>query len=56
MQIDDGRVVSNFIIQTIQGNDITVYGDGSQTKSFCYFSDMIEGFLKLLKQSLLIAY
>ena len=49
MQIDDGRVVSNFIIQAIQGNDITVYGDGSQTRSFCYFSDMIEGFLKVIE-------
>ena len=49
MQIDDGRVVSNFIIQALQGKDITIFGDGTQTRSFCYFSDMIEGFLKVIE-------
>jgi len=44
---DDGRVVSNFIVQAIKGEDITVYGDGSQTRSFCYVSDQIEGLLRL---------
>ena len=47
MQPDDGRVVSNFIVQALQGNDITVYGDGSQTRSFCYVDDLIDGFIKL---------
>ena len=44
----DGRVVSNFIVQALQGNDITIYGDGSQTRSFCYVDDLIEGFLRLM--------
>ncbi|MEA2036310.1 MAG: UDP-glucuronic acid decarboxylase family protein [Nanoarchaeota archaeon] len=48
MAKDDGRVVSNFITQAIQGNDITVYGDGKQTRSFCYISDMIEGFVRMM--------
>jgi UDP-glucuronate decarboxylase len=39
----DGRVVSNFIVQALRGDDITLYGDGSQTRSFCYFSDLIRG-------------
>jgi UDP-glucuronate decarboxylase len=43
MAIDDGRVISNFIVQTLKGEDITVYGDGTQTRSFCYISDLIEG-------------
>ena len=46
MRIDDGRVVSNFIVQALRGEDITVYGDGSQTRSFCFVDDMIEGILK----------
>jgi UDP-glucuronate decarboxylase len=45
---NDGRVVSNFIVQALRGNDITVYGDGSQTRSFCYVDDMINGFLKMM--------
>ena len=45
MQPDDGRVVSNFIVQALKGSDITVYGDGSQTRSFCYVDDLINGFL-----------
>jgi UDP-glucuronate decarboxylase len=44
----DGRVVSNFIIQAINGQDITIYGDGSQTRSFCYVDDLINGFIKLM--------
>ncbi len=48
MHLNDGRVVSNFIIQALKGEDITVYGDGSQTRSFCYVGDMIEGLIKLM--------
>ncbi len=48
MHPNDGRVVSNFIVQALRGEDITVYGDGSQTRSFCYVDDMIEGFLRLM--------
>lgn len=44
----DGRVVSNFIVQALRGDDITVYGDGSQTRSFCYVDDLIDGFLRLM--------
>jgi len=43
MAEDDGRVVSNFIVQALKGEDLTVYGDGSQTRSFCYVSDLVEG-------------
>ena len=50
MNPDDGRVVSNFIVQSLRGEDITVYGDGSQTRSFCYVNDLIEGFLRLMEQ------
>jgi UDP-glucuronate decarboxylase len=49
MASNDGRVVSNFIVQALRGEDLTVYGDGSQTRSFCYVSDMIEGLLKLMQ-------
>lgn len=52
MQPDDGRVVSNFIVQALQGKDITIYGDGSQTRSFCYVDDLIEGFVRLMNSSL----
>lgn len=48
MRIDDGRVLPNFMVQALRGEDITVYGDGSQTRSFCYVDDMIEGIVKLL--------
>ncbi len=48
MQPDDGRVVSNFVVQAIQGKDITVYGDGSQTRSFCFVDDMVDGLIKLM--------
>ena len=45
---NDGRVVSNFIIQALSGKDITIYGDGKQTRSFCYVDDLIDGFVKLM--------
>lgn len=48
MHPNDGRVVSNFIIQALKGEDITVYGDGSQTRSFCYVDDMVDGLIKLM--------
>lgn len=48
MDIGDGRVVSNFIVQALKGEDITIYGDGSQTRSFCYMDDLIEGMVKLM--------
>jgi UDP-glucuronate decarboxylase len=48
MHPQDGRVVSNFIMQALQGRPITLYGDGSQTRSFCYVDDLIEGFLRLM--------
>ncbi len=50
MSEDDGRVVSNFIIQALRNEDITIYGDGSQTRSFCYVSDMIDGLVKLMEK------
>jgi UDP-glucuronate decarboxylase len=48
MHPNDGRVVSNFIMQALKGSDITIYGDGSQTRSFCYVDDLIEGFLRFM--------
>jgi len=48
MAPDDGRVVSNFIVQALKGKDITVYGDGSQTRSFCYVDDMIDGLIRTM--------
>src|SRR5664280_89284 len=48
MHPNDGRVVSNFIMQALQGNDITVYGDGVQTRSFCYVDDLVEAFIRLM--------
>jgi UDP-glucuronate decarboxylase len=48
MHPNDGRVVSNFIVQALKGEDITIYGDGKQTRSFCYVDDLIEGFVKLM--------
>jgi len=50
MDPNDGRVISNFITQALRGDDITVYGDGSQTRSFCYCEDLIEGMLRLMDQ------
>jgi len=51
MHPNDGRVVSNFIIQALKGEPITIYGDGSQTRSFCYIDDMVEGLILLMKTS-----
>jgi len=51
MHPNDGRVVSNFIMQALRGEDITVYGDGSQTRSFCYVDDLIDGLIKLMNSS-----
>ncbi|HEY8906169.1 MAG TPA: UDP-glucuronic acid decarboxylase family protein [Rhodoferax sp.] len=48
MQADDGRVVSNFIVQALSGSDITIYGDGSQTRSFCYVDDLIEALIRTM--------
>jgi nucleoside-diphosphate-sugar epimerase len=47
MAIDDGRVVTNFIAQALKGGDITVFGDGSQTRSFCFVDDLVDGLLAL---------
>src|SRR5690606_40890355 len=48
MRLDDGRVVPNFVGQALRGEPLTVYGDGSQTRSFCYVSDLVEGIYRLL--------
>jgi UDP-glucuronate decarboxylase len=45
---NDGRVVSNFIVQALEGRDITIYGDGSQTRSFCYVDDLVDGLIRLM--------
>ena len=50
MDPDDGRVVSNFIVQALTGRDITIYGDGSQTRSFCYVDDLLEGMVRLMNK------
>lgn len=49
MHPNDGRVVSNFIVQALKGEDITIYGDGSQTRSFCYVDDLIDGMMKMME-------
>ncbi|MBS1125064.1 MAG: NAD-dependent dehydratase [Nitrospirae bacterium] len=49
MLADDGRVVSNFIVQALKGDDITVYGDGSQTRSFCYVDDLVDGLARMME-------
>jgi len=51
MQLNDGRVVPNFMKQALRGEDLTVYGDGSQTRSFCYVSDEVDGFIRLSKSN-----
>jgi dTDP-glucose 4,6-dehydratase len=51
MQLNDGRVVPNFMKQALRGEDLTVYGDGKQTRSFCYVSDEIDGFIRMAKSS-----
>jgi UDP-glucuronate decarboxylase len=50
MAPDDGRVISNFILQALRGEPLTIYGDGKQTRSFCYVDDLIEGFLRMMDQ------
>lgn len=50
MAIDDGRVISNFCVQALTGQDITMYGDGSQTRSFCYITDLVEGLIRLMNR------
>lgn len=48
MRMDDGRVVSNFIVQALRGNDLTIYGDGKQTRSFCFVDDLVEGLIRMM--------
>ena len=48
MNVNDGRVVSNFIVQALKGEDITIYGDGTQTRSFCYVDDLVEGMVRMM--------
>jgi len=50
MAVGDGRVVSNFIVQALQGKEITIYGDGSQTRSFCYVDDLVDGIIKVIEK------
>jgi len=50
MALMDGRVVSNFIVQALKNEDITVYGDGSQTRSFCYVSDLVDGLIRMMNK------
>jgi UDP-glucuronate decarboxylase len=54
MLADDGRVVSNFIVQALQGRDLTIYGDGSQTRSFCYVDDLVAGFMAFMEQEKIV--
>lgn len=51
MLANDGRVVSNFVVQALRGENLTIYGDGSQTRSFCYVDDLIEGFIRFMNQT-----
>ena len=51
MAVNDGRVISNFIVQALSGEDLTVYGDGSQTRSFCYVDDLVEGLVRTMNSS-----
>ena len=51
MAIGDGRVVSNFIVQALKADNITIYGDGSQTRSFCYVDDLVEGFIRMMDKT-----
>jgi UDP-glucuronate decarboxylase len=48
MAVRDGRVVSNFIVQALKGEEITIYGDGAQTRSFCYVDDLVEGLIRMM--------
>ena len=52
MALDDGRVVSNFILQALRNRDITIYGEGSQTRSFCYVDDLVDGLIKMMESDL----
>ena len=54
MLMNDGRVVSNFIVQALKGEDLTIYGDGTQTRSFCYVDDMVEAFVRMMDQDEII--
>jgi len=56
MHPNDGRVVSNFIVQALKGEDITIYGDGMQTRAFCYVDDLIDGWLRLMDHTQTIVY
>jgi UDP-glucuronate decarboxylase len=49
MHPNDGRVISNFIVQALKGDEITIYGDGNQTRSFCYVDDLIDGLIRLMR-------
>jgi UDP-glucuronate decarboxylase len=51
---NDGRVVSNFIVQALRGEDMTVYGDGSQTRSFCYVDDLVDGLVRMMDNEKLV--
>ena len=51
MMVNDGRVVSNFIVQALKGEPITIYGDGKQTRSFCFVSDLVDGFVRMMGQT-----
>ena len=51
MSLNDGRVISNFIVQALNNQDITIYGEGLQTRSFCYVSDLVEGLIKMMNNS-----
>jgi UDP-glucuronate decarboxylase len=53
MAVNDGRVVSNFLVQALQGNPITIYGDGNQTRSFCYVDDLVRGIFQVLTSELM---
>ena len=55
MAVGDGRVVSNFIVQALQGKEITIYGDGSQTRSFCFVNDLIDGIIKVIEKDQILA-
>ena len=54
MAVGDGRVVSNFIVQAISGQDLTIYGEGKQTRSFCFATDLVDGIYKMLASTKLI--
>ncbi len=55
MRVDDGRVISNFICQVLEGDSLTIYGDGNQTRSFCYVDDLIRGMIKMMETPFSIA-